>query len=60
MPKSRSEESLANTSGVGIKYIPFVEEIHISPIVSRRGYLNFLKENGVGWVKKFVVCLIVI
>lgn len=57
MPKSRSMESLMNTSGIALKYIPSVEEVRISPVVSRRGYLNFLEEKGTGWVKKFVVCI---
>ena len=55
MPKSRSMESLMNTSGIALKYIPSIEEVRISPVVSRRGYLNFLEEKGTGWVKKFVV-----
>jgi kinesin family protein 1 len=56
MPKSRSMESLMNTSGIALKYIPSIEEVRVSPVVSRRGYLNFLEEKGTGWVKKFVVC----
>ncbi len=59
MPKSRSMESVMNASGVALKYIPSIEEVHVSSVVSRRGYLNFLEENGTGWVKKFVVCLII-
>jgi len=55
MPKSRSMESLMNTAGLALKYIPSIEEVRISPVVSRRGYLNFLEEKGSGWVKKFVV-----
>lgn len=55
MPKSHSMESLMNTSSIGLKYIPLIEEVHISPIVSRRGYLNFMEEKGTGWTKKFVV-----
>jgi hypothetical protein len=57
MTKSRSMESLMNTSGIALKYIPSIEEVRISPVVSRRGYLNFLEEKGTGWVKKFVVCI---
>ena len=57
MPKSRSMESLMNTAGIALKYIPTVEEVRISPVVSRRGYLNFLEEKGTGWVKKFVVSI---
>lgn len=50
--KSRSTESLMTS-----KYNPSIQEIHISSIVSRRGYLNFLEESGTNWVKKYVVCL---
>jgi kinesin family protein 1 len=53
--KSRSMDSLTDMAS---KYIPFIEEVHISSMVSRRGYLNFLDENETGWVKKFVVCRI--
>jgi hypothetical protein len=56
MPKSRSMESLMNISGIALKYTTSIEEVRISPVVSRRGYLNFLEEKGTGWVKKFVVC----
>ncbi|CAM4814077.1 unnamed protein product [Rotaria magnacalcarata] len=55
MPKSRSMESLMNTSCMALKYIPSIEEVRISPVVSRRGYLNFLEETGTGWIKRFVV-----
>jgi len=58
MPKSRSMESLTNESSIALKYIPLIEEIHVSSIVSRRGYLNFLEDNGTSWMKKFIVCLI--
>ena len=53
MSRSRSNDSLKNATN---KYLPFIEEVHISSIVSRRGYLNFLDENGAGWMKRFVVC----
>ncbi len=49
---------MESLSGIGLKYFPVIEEVHPSPVVSRRGYLNFLEENGTGWVKKFVVCFI--
>ena len=51
-------ESLMNTSGLALKYLPSIEEVRISPVVSRRGYLNFLEEKGVGWAKKFVVSVL--
>ncbi|UJR14198.1 hypothetical protein I4U23_001191 [Adineta vaga] len=52
LAQSRSVESLTNTS---IQYRPFIEEVHISPIVSRRGYLNFMEEKGINWLKRFVI-----
>ncbi|CAF0730672.1 unnamed protein product [Brachionus calyciflorus] len=36
------------------KYIAEIEEIRINPIVSKKGYLNFLEEKSIGWMKKFV------
>ncbi|KAG1667381.1 Kinesin-like protein unc-104 [Nymphon striatum] len=36
-------------------YIAEVEEIRVSPVVSRKGYLNFLEEKTNGWMKKYVV-----
>ncbi|XP_064643159.1 kinesin-like protein unc-104 isoform X6 [Lineus longissimus] len=35
-------------------YVADVEEIRVSPVVSRRGYLHFLEEKTNGWVKKYV------
>lgn len=40
------------------RYIPEIEEIRINPIVSRKGYLNFLEEKSLGWEKKFVASFI--
>ncbi len=36
-------------------YLPEVEEIRVSPVVSRKGYLNFLEEKKSGWLKRWVV-----
>ncbi|XP_070207701.1 kinesin-like protein unc-104 isoform X2 [Littorina saxatilis] len=36
-------------------FVPDVEEVRVSPVVSRRGYLNFLEENTNGWMKRWVV-----
>ncbi|KAL8609993.1 hypothetical protein ACOMHN_029486 [Nucella lapillus] len=35
------------------QFTPDVEEVRVSPVVSRRGHLNFLNVNN--WVKKWVV-----
>ena len=53
--ESRSMENLIHTSNIALKYTPFVEEIRISSIVLRRGYLNFFEEKDADWVKKFIV-----
>lgn len=37
-------------------FVPDIEEVRPSPVVSRRGYLNFLEDNTNGWIKKWVVC----
>ena len=36
-------------------YVPEVEEMRVSPVVSRKGYLNFLEEKTSGWLKRWVV-----
>ncbi|XP_057193162.1 kinesin-like protein KIF1A isoform X2 [Triplophysa rosa] len=35
-------------------FVPDIHEIHISPIVSKKGYLHFL-ESHKGWVQRYVV-----
>ena len=56
--RTRSMESLLETSTTTSRYFPLIEEVRVSSVVSRRGYLNFLEEKGTGWVKKFVVRVI--
>ncbi|KAL5014913.1 hypothetical protein ScPMuIL_009183 [Solemya velum] len=36
-------------------FVPDLEEVCVSPVVSRKGYLNFLEEKTSGWVKRWVV-----
>jgi len=44
------------TSKLTIKYQPIVDEVHVSSIVLRRGYLNFFEENHIdSMTKKYVV-----
>lgn len=38
-----------------VLYVPEVEEIRISPVVARKGYLNVLEHNSNGWKKRWVV-----
>lgn len=37
-------------------YVPELEEIRVSPVVARKGYLNVLEHGGSGWKKRWVVC----
>ncbi|KAF7205075.1 transcript variant X10 [Nothobranchius furzeri] len=37
------------------KLVPDIQEIRVSPIVSKKGYLNFLEPNTTGWVKRYVI-----
>ncbi|XP_063696569.1 kinesin-like protein unc-104 isoform X4 [Culicoides brevitarsis] len=36
-------------------YVPELEEIRVSPIVARKGYLNVLEHGGSGWKKRWVI-----
>ncbi|KAJ0065212.1 hypothetical protein NL108_006586, partial [Boleophthalmus pectinirostris] len=37
------------------RFVPDIQEIRVSPIVSKKGYLNFLEPHTNGWIKRFVV-----
>jgi len=39
------------------QFVAAVEEMRVSPIISRRGWLYFLEENTTGWVKMWVVSI---
>ncbi|XP_014670393.1 PREDICTED: kinesin-like protein unc-104 [Priapulus caudatus] len=49
--KSCSSNSLKQMS----LFVPEIEEVRLSPVVSRKGWLNFLEEKTSGWVKRWVV-----
>ncbi|CAG0883725.1 unnamed protein product [Darwinula stevensoni] len=36
-------------------YVPEVEEIRLSPVICRRGYLHLLEEKRGGWMRRWVV-----
>uniref|UniRef100_H2YU71 Kinesin motor domain-containing protein n=1 Tax=Ciona savignyi TaxID=51511 RepID=H2YU71_CIOSA len=38
-----------------LRYLPAVTEVRISPVVSRRGYLNLLEPGTTSWMKRWVV-----
>lgn len=40
-----------------VLYVPEVEEIRISPVIARKGYLNVLEHKTNGWKKRWVVCI---
>lgn len=53
-PQMTSPQS-GMTSPSLVLYVPEIEEIRISPVVSRKGYLNILEEKKNGWKKRWVV-----
>jgi len=40
------------------RFVANVEEMRVSPVISRRGYLHFLEENSTGWTKLWVVSIV--
>lgn len=38
-----------------VLYVPDMEEIRISPVIARKGYLNVLEHKTHGWKKRWVV-----
>lgn len=38
-----------------VLYVPDMEEIRISPVIARKGYLNVLEHKTNGWKKRWVV-----
>ncbi|VVC24967.1 Hypothetical protein CINCED_3A008357 [Cinara cedri] len=45
---------ISSTEPQLVLYVPEVEEIRISPVVSRKGYLNILEHKTNGWKKRWV------
>nr|XP_046156953.1 kinesin-like protein KIF1A isoform X6 [Oncorhynchus gorbuscha] len=37
------------------RFVPDIQEIRVSPIVSKKGYLHFLEPHTNGWVRRYVV-----
>lgn len=50
---SKSRLSPGRPTRMG-KYIAEIDEVRINPNITKKGYLNFLEEKSIGWVKKFV------
>ena len=55
-PGSSSATRRSNSNSLRTnKYIAEIEEVRVNPIVSKKGYLNFLEEKSIGWSKRYVV-----
>ncbi|KAK7888798.1 hypothetical protein WMY93_024358 [Mugilogobius chulae] len=55
-PEERKPHSApCDTKPRSRRFVPDIQEIRVSPIVSKKGYLNFLEPNTNGWIKRFVV-----
>ncbi|RXG56764.1 Kinesin-like protein, partial [Armadillidium vulgare] len=54
-PDDSRGSSPAEERGIGPLYVPEVEEIRISPVVSRKGLLNVLDDRTNTWIKRWVV-----
>ncbi|XP_049853671.1 kinesin-like protein unc-104 isoform X6 [Schistocerca gregaria] len=51
----QQESAMSTSSSPGlVLYVPEMEEIRISPVVSRKGYLNILEHKTNGWKKRWV------
>lgn len=62
--QEQNHPSVALKSGCGqqqpeelVLYIPEIEEIRISSIVARKGFLNVLEQKTNGWNKRWVVSI---
>lgn len=57
--ESKKTTSPAQATEVGKEpqrlLVPDIQEIRVSPIVSKKGYLHFLEPHTAGWAKRFVV-----
>ncbi|XP_043097335.1 kinesin-like protein KIF1A isoform X7 [Puntigrus tetrazona] len=65
-PRSRAVSPIPDSETEGKKspqefksrtrtFVPDIQEIRVSPIVSKKGYLHFLEPQSNGWVKRYVV-----
>ncbi|XP_058635701.1 kinesin-like protein KIF1A isoform X12 [Onychostoma macrolepis] len=65
-PRSRAVSPIPDSETEGKKspqesksrthtFVPDIQEIRVSPIVSKKGYLHFLEPHSNGWVKRYVV-----
>ncbi|XP_044055170.1 kinesin-like protein KIF1A isoform X23 [Siniperca chuatsi] len=51
----KSVNGASETKPRARRFVPDIQEIRVSPIVSKKGYLHFLEPHTNGWVKRYVV-----
>ncbi|CAI9603635.1 unnamed protein product [Staurois parvus] len=58
LPSPAKELQKSPSTGLKIPpsmFVPDIQEVRVSPIVSKKGYLHFLEPHTGGWVKRYVV-----
>jgi len=55
LKQSRSSARRVLACTLDTEAIPDVAEVHINPVILRKGYLNFMEETSRGWIKRWVV-----
>ncbi|XP_040204862.1 kinesin-like protein KIF1A isoform X3 [Rana temporaria] len=58
LPSPAKELQMSPNTGLKIPtcmFVPDIQEVRVSPIVSKKGYLHFLEPHTGGWVKRYVV-----
>ncbi|XP_044740263.1 kinesin-like protein unc-104 isoform X3 [Chrysoperla carnea] len=54
LSQQSSQNTKSNVTEPLVLYAPEVEEIRVSPVVARKGYLNVLEHKTNGWKKRWV------
>ncbi|KAM9386111.1 kinesin-like protein KIF1A [Pholidichthys leucotaenia] len=55
-PEAKKSVNGASETKLRIRrFVPDIQEIRVSPIVSKKGYIHFLEPHTNGWVKRYVV-----
>jgi len=55
LPNLRPSARRALACTLDMEVVPDVTEVHINPVVLRKGFLNFMEETSRGWTKRWVV-----
>ena len=56
--KSTSSDDNSFESELRRKSKELIDEVIVNPTITKKGFLNFLEEKSIGWVKKYVVIII--